>query len=214
MSDKNSFFTQQVKGDRNRFFSPNIKESGSERFESKTDAGLIRQFHQEYQDALVMSKNLAGESYLVDIIERLNFLYADVSLKEKNRQLYAFLEKSKQNLLVKSDLEKFTNDQDDIVKNLFKICCAILNMSVQQRGSNFLDDKLLQTYLDGINYHRDDPELVLIDQLATIKSLINRKSYSLTDKQIKMIHDKFRNMFDNRERAQYLQERQAFSANK
>lgn len=114
------------------------------------------------------------------------------------------MEKSKQNLLVKSDLEVARGDQEDIVKNLFKICCAILNMSVSQRSSNILDQKLLQTYLDGINYQRDDPELVLIDQLATIKSLINRKAYGLTDKQIKMIHDKFRNMFDNRDRAAYL----------
>lgn len=204
LSDKNSFFTQQVNKDRNRFFSPAVKDSGSEKFESKTDAGLIRQFHQEYQDALLLSKNLAGESYLVDIVERLNFLYADQSLREKNTQLYAFLEKSKQNLLVKSDLEQFRGDQDDIVKNLFKVCCAVLNMSVNQRGSNYLDEKLLVTYLDGINYHRDDPELVLIDQLATIKSLINRKAYSLTDRQIKMIHDKFRNMYDNRERSAYL----------
>jgi hypothetical protein len=81
-------------------------------------------------------------------------------------------------------------------------------MNVNQRASNYLDEKLLLTYLDGINYHRDDPELVLIDQLATIKSLINRKSYSLTDTQIKMIHDKFRNMYDNRERSAYLKERE------
>lgn len=94
MSEKNSFFTQQINKDRNRFFSPGVKDSGSERLE-RTDAGLIREFHQEYQDALVMSKNLAGESYLVDVIERLHFLYANQSLKEKNRQLYAFLEKSK-----------------------------------------------------------------------------------------------------------------------
>lgn len=213
-SDKNSFFTQQVAKDRNRFFSPNIKDTGSERFDTQTNAGAIREFHQEYQDALMMSKNLAGESYLVDIVERLHFLYSDQSLKVQNRQLYAFLEKSKQNLLVKSDLEQFRGDQEDIVKNLFKICCAILNMSVGQRSSNTLDNKLLQTYLDGINYHRDDPELVLIDQLATIKSLINRKSYGLTDKQIKMIHDKFRNMYDNRERAAYLQEREQFKSDK
>jgi hypothetical protein len=81
MSDKNSFFTQQVNKDRNRFFSPNIKDTGSE-YASKNDAAAIREFHQEYQDALVMSKNLAGESYLVDVVERLHFLYSDQSLKQ------------------------------------------------------------------------------------------------------------------------------------
>lgn len=129
-----------------------------------------------------MGKNMAGEIYLVDIMERLNFLYHDVTLKEKNRQLYAFLEKSKQNLLVKSDLEQYRSDSDDIVKNLFKVCCAILNLRSAPSGVAYLDEKLLQTYLDGINFHRDDPELVLIDQLATIKSLINRRAYNLTER--------------------------------
>lgn len=129
-----------------------------------------------------MGKNLAGEIYLVDIMERLNFLYHDVTLKDKNRQLYAFLEKSKQNLLVKSDLEQYRSDSDDIVKNLFKVCCAILNLRSAPSGVGYLDEKLLQTYLDGINFHRDDPELVLIDQLATIKSLINRRAYNLSER--------------------------------
>ena len=81
MSEKNSFFTQQVNKDRNRFFAPTVKDTGSEGQVNKTDAGLIREFHQEYQDALLLSKNLAGESYLVDIVERLHFLYSDQSAK-------------------------------------------------------------------------------------------------------------------------------------
>lgn len=157
-----------------------------------------------------MGKNIAGEIYLVDIMERLHFLYADANLKEKNKQLYAFLEKSKQNLLVKSDLEAYRTDADDVTKNLFKVCCAILNMQVNQRGSPILDESLLKTYLEGINFHRDDPELVLIDQLATVKSLINRKAYTLTDRQVAMIHEKFKNMFENRENHLFIKERESF----
>jgi len=83
--------------------------------------------------------------------------------------------------MIQSDLESFKTEQDDVTKNLFKICCAIVNLQVNQRGQNFLDDKLLYTYLDAINFNRDDEELIYIDQLACIKSLINRKAYSLTD---------------------------------
>jgi len=46
-----------------------------------TSAAEIREFHQEYQDVLLMSKNLTGESYLVDIVERLHFLYSDQNSK-------------------------------------------------------------------------------------------------------------------------------------
>jgi hypothetical protein len=56
-----------------------------------------------------------------------------------------------------------------------------MNQNINQRGHNFLDDKILYTYLDSINYNRDDPDLIYVEQLASIKSLINRKTYSLTD---------------------------------
>ena len=99
----------------------------------------------------------------------------------KNNELFAFLDQSKQNLLIASDLESFKNEQDDVSRNLFKIICAIVNQNVNQRGHNFLDDKILYTYLDSINYNRDDPDLIYAEQVAAIKSLINRKTYSLTD---------------------------------
>lgn len=85
---------------------------------------------------------------------------------------------------MKSDIEAENQDLYDISKNLFKVLCAMLGLYINQRGTNYMDDKLLVTYLDTINFHRDDPDLVLIDQLATIKSLVNRKSFALTDKQV------------------------------
>jgi len=77
-----------------------------------------------------------------------------------------------------------------------------------------LDDKLLFTYLDSINFDREDQELVLIDQLSTIKSLINRKTYSLTDRQIKLIHQKFNNMAENRERTIFNKEKEYLKKDK
>lgn len=106
---------------------------------------------------------------------------------QKSNQLFAFLKQSKQNLLVKSDLESNNQDLYDISKNLFKVLCAILGLHINQVASAYLDDKLLNTYLDTINFHRDDPDLVLIDQLATIKSLVNRKSFTMTTKQVNLI---------------------------
>ena len=117
-------------------------------------------------------------------------------------------------MLVKSDLEQYRSDSEDIVKNLFKVCCAILNLRSAPSGVSYLDEKLLQTYLEGINFHRDDPELVLIDQLATIKSLINRRAYNLTERQIKMIHDKFRNMYENRENYLYIKDTETITKKK
>lgn len=69
---------------------------------------------------------------------------------------------------------------------------------MNQRLHNIIEDRLVVSYLDQINYNREDQELILIDQLASIKSLITRKAFSLTDKHIRMIHNKFRNFHDFR----------------
>jgi hypothetical protein len=69
----------------------------------------------------------------------------------KNKELFNYLDQSKCNLLIASDLESFKNEQDDVSRNLFKIICAIVNQNVNQRGHNFLDDKILYTYLDSIS---------------------------------------------------------------
>ena len=66
-----------------------------------------------------------------------------------------------------------------------------MNMPLKQRGTNPIDDKVLNTYLDSINPDLLDDDIVLLNQLATIKSLANRKAFSVSDKQIGMIHIKF-----------------------
>jgi hypothetical protein len=113
--------------------------------------------------------------------------------------------------LIKSDLEANNQDLYDISKNLFKVLCAILGLHINTKGQNYLDDKLLVTYLDTINFHRDDPDLVLIDQLATIKSLVNRKSFTMTQTQVALIQQKFSNMLDSRNSYFQLQQRSGTS---
>ena len=41
---------------------------------------------------------------------------------------------------------------EDVIKNLFKVCCGILNLNLHQRGINQIDDEMLGTYLDSIDF--------------------------------------------------------------
>jgi hypothetical protein len=72
----------------------------------------------------------------------------------------------------------------------------------------------LQTQGDVSGYQYVEGEMLSIssytigDQLTCIKSLINRKAYSLTDKQCKLIHQKFNNMSENRLKSLFLQEKE------
>jgi hypothetical protein len=69
---------------------------------------------------------------------------------------------------------------DDICKNLFKVLCGMMNYKLVQRGLNPLDDKTLKSFLDTINFDILDGDLILLNQMATIKRLVNRKAFSLS----------------------------------
>ncbi len=42
--------------------------------------------------------------------------------------------------MVYSRSGEYSGESEDIVKNLFKVCCAIENFKLKQRGHNQLDD--------------------------------------------------------------------------
>ena len=42
----------------------------------------------------------------------------------------------------------FEVDTEDITKNFFKVCCAILNLRPKQRMENILDDEILNDHLN------------------------------------------------------------------
>lgn len=86
---------------------------------------------------------------------------------------------------------------EDLTKNLFRVFCSVIKVQLNQRGTSFLDERLIQQTLDTVNLNRD-LEMIYIDELSALKALINRPMFALTDRQVKLIHEKFRNMYDNR----------------
>lgn len=105
------------------------------------------------------------------------------------------LQRQKFVLPLRNEIQHFDeHTKEDVLKNLFKILCGIMNMSLKQRGINIIDTQILKQYLDSINFNIQDNDLVLLNQMATIKGLANRKAFSLTDQHLSMIHQKFKNL--------------------
>ena len=98
------------------------------------------------------------------------------------------LRDQKSNLVILEGGKQVGGINDDIGKNLFKICCAILNLRPGQRGLPSLDDNLLMQYLDQVNINRFLHDDNWLAQFQVLKNLINRKAFSLNDRQIRMIH--------------------------
>jgi len=63
---------------------------------------------------------------------------------------------------------------------------------------NMIDTQILRQYLDAINFNIQDNDLILLNQLSSIKGLANRKAFSLSEQQLSMIHIKFKNLYEQR----------------
>jgi len=166
-----------------------VREPTIDEFEQATNSSLVKKFFDEYHNIIQESIDTGSNLYLLNVLEQLFFIDAEIlkeqSIQEGN-QRYVMLKQTvkdqKNNLTIQSNT---LPEQDHIQTNLFKICCAILNLRPGQRGMPFIDDNLLLQYLDqldvGVGYQTDEN---LLSQISVIKNLINRKSFSLSDRQI------------------------------
>jgi len=148
---------------------------------------LVKKFFDEYHNIINDSIDTGVTLNLLNVLEQI-FLIDSEILKEPTLQdghsrysnLKQIIKEQKNNLTIQSNT---LPEQDHIQTNLFKICCAILNLKPGQRGMPYIDDNLLAQYLDQIvvnePYQTDEN---LLAQVSVIKNLINRKSFSLTDK--------------------------------
>lgn len=196
-SGGNYSFISTLKRDsrnRNRFFTPKqVDDIGPPEVDLQQEDQeviKIKKFYKEF--CAVVQKNVSNENqiYLIDVLEQLHFL-DDESVNDYRMEFCQLLEENKINLMVYSQSGLYSGESEDIIKNLFKICCGIQNFKLKQRGHNPLDDKLLKSYVGAINFSHKNPNFILMDQVNTIKALINRKAYFLTHSQIEFLHEKF-----------------------
>ena len=67
-----------------------------------------------------------------------------------------------------SDSNEFNGEAEDITKNLFKVCCAIMNLRPKQKGNIYLDENTLKFYLDELRENEDNKaerDTLIIEQL-------------------------------------------------
>jgi hypothetical protein len=74
-------------------------------------------------------------------LEQLHFL-DDEAVNDERSGLCQLLRLHGHNLMFHSVSGKYSGEKEDIVKNLFKVCCGLLNFRLAQRGRNRLDENL------------------------------------------------------------------------
>lgn len=162
------------------------------------NAKRLRDFYREYCDAVRNNKvELTGgplsEINVLDVLADMRFVDRGPSAEDPKRPLggghavaseVVNQQRHKFVVQVSTDADrsiKRGEDADDFVKNLFKMLCGIEDMRLKQRGHNAMPDGFLRQYLDGINLNLMDSDLILLNQLATLKNVSNRKAFSLSD---------------------------------
>jgi hypothetical protein len=151
---------------------------------------------------------------LIDVLQRLQFISREVIVKN-GVQLRAMLKHENLNLLIGQDggpvvdpelsvIDEASGKEipylvptEDVAKNLFKVCCAVVNFRPKQRMVNKLDDIILQEHLEPLaeltKGTTGNPDAYLVEQLHIIKSLVQRRAFSLTEKQTQLINGRFTN---------------------
>jgi len=124
------------RNDRNRFFTPkaNVPDIPNtllkEPEEELTEAQVIKSFYKEYCSIVKENVTPSSQVYLVDVLEQLHFL-DDEAVNDNRMGLCNLLRKHKKGLMVYSKSGEYSGESEDIVKNLFKICCAIQNLKLK-----------------------------------------------------------------------------------
>lgn len=145
----------------------NTKKSILENVNDKSDATLIKNFFEEHNRMIKGHLKSHMPLNLLDALERLHFIDQDI-LKEIDHQdandrykkLKVVLRDNNCNVQIASNAQN--GGQTDLQKNLFKICCAILNLRANQRGDLTLDDNVLNQYLEQINSFRFSQDQTLV----------------------------------------------------
>ena len=149
---------------------------------------LVKKLYVKYCGIIQGQIDEFNKIYIVDVMQQMSFL-GDCSLRVKN-MIFGLRE-----IL---HIEEDWRQSKDVTQNLFKVCCAILNLIPKQRCVRSLQDSVLKSHVDKVKYSfQYNREYLIIDQLKIIKELVNRKAFAISPKQIYIINNNFINMSQN-----------------
>ena len=104
----------------------------------------------------------------------------DEAVNDTRETLCQVLRTHRDQLMIQSYSGEYSGEKEDIIKNLFKVCCGIQNFKLKQRGHNEMPDPLLKNLAEAIKYDHEDPNFVVMDQVYTIHNIISRTAFFLT----------------------------------
>ncbi len=93
----------------------------------KSDEYLCKQFYKEFCEVVHQQLEQNDQIFLVDVLDKLRFINVQ-KIMNQSAKLSTLIKSQRSNLLFDSDSNEFNGEAEDITKNLFKVCCAIMNL--------------------------------------------------------------------------------------
>jgi ribosomal protein L23 len=118
----------------------------SETINEKSDSYLVKQFYNEFCQVIQDQIKAHNKIYFVEVLDKLHFI-DEMQLIYSSEKMNALMEKTKASLVLDTMDEASKDVNEDVIKNLFKVCCAILNIKPKQRGRNPLENSVLKSCL-------------------------------------------------------------------
>ena len=98
----------------------------------ESDSQLIKQFYAEFCVIIQYQIQASNQVYLVDVLDQLHFI-SEEGLRRQSIKLNAMINQYRKTLYIDTESGSFAGASEDVTKNLFKICCAIMNYRPKQR---------------------------------------------------------------------------------
>lgn len=112
-----------------------LVSSSSPDAQSQQEIQDLMRFYKEFSKVVKRNLREGHQVYLIDILVDMHFLDSR-AINDPNHQLAQLIQQWGQNFMVFSKSGEYTGESEDIIKNLFKVLCGIMNFKLQQRGHN------------------------------------------------------------------------------
>jgi hypothetical protein len=179
--------------------------SVSEVINQKSDTYLLKQFYHEFRAVIEEQITATGKVSFVEVLDQLHFIDEQL-LVNSSEKMNAFMHQTKASLVIETRDGQLSEADQDIVNNLFIVCCAILNIKQKTQGVKTLENRVFKSYLYQIQEGEGcSRETRTIDQLWMIKGLVNRSAFALSDNQLNLINRKLQNLCIDRKNHLYSQ---------
>jgi len=102
----------------------------------------LMQFYKEFTQIVKSNWRADNQLSIIDILVDMHFINNNDFSKNQNK-LLKLINKYQENFVFFSKSGEYTGESEDVIKNLFKVLCGIMNFRPLEEKQDMLSEKVL-----------------------------------------------------------------------